>query len=87
MLSDACPFHAADCFLPTAYCSPNGGFVPDFSDGRRFVIKQIGGFVFWKGFTFQISAYLLTVLKLRTANPKLGPQNLITENRLLTTDY
>jgi len=35
---------------------PNGGFVPDFSNGRSFVIKQIGGFVFQKTLSFQPSA-------------------------------
>ncbi|MGO9274624.1 MAG: hypothetical protein ACLQOO_31070 [Terriglobia bacterium] len=38
------------CLLP-----PNGGFVPDSAEGRSFVIKQIGGFVFQKTSALQVS--------------------------------
>jgi len=40
----------------TLLSSPNGGFVPDFSTARSFIIKQIGGFVFKKAISFQPSA-------------------------------
>jgi len=36
--------------------SQNGGFVPDFHEGRSFVINQLGGFVFQKALRFQPSA-------------------------------
>jgi len=32
----------------TLLSRPNGGFVPDFSTARSFIIKQIGGFVLQK---------------------------------------
>ena len=44
---------AAFCRSPTAF---HGGFVPDFRDVRSFVFIRIGGFVFLKAFSAQLSA-------------------------------
>jgi len=40
----------------SALFCPNGGFVPVFSGERSFVINQLGGFVFQKAVSYQLSA-------------------------------
>jgi len=49
-------YPVAFCLLLSAFCLPNGGFVPDSGKARSFVINQLGGFVFQKALSFQLSA-------------------------------